>query len=214
MTSETTGPERETVPPAPRGPAEPVEPVPSRPSGGSRLLTPAVAGSVVVLLVSAATSIGWVVANGGVALPPRATAPALAGASNPAGSASPGQAPGESGAPGSSPVAAVPTGPAPPDSPPGPTPGGPTPGPGGGGAVPSQATETPTPSPTSDRYALLVACPATPDCYRYTVRAGDNLWSIARWFGVPLETVYERNPELRSSTLRPGTEIVLPTPTR
>jgi hypothetical protein len=214
MTSEATGgPERDTVPPAPRRPGEPVEPAQFRPSGGPRLMTPAIAGSVVLLLVSALTSIAWVVANGGVALPPRAATPALAAASNPSGAALPAHGAGESGAPGNSPggspAAEVPTESAPRASTP-----DPTPGPSGAGPGPSRPVETPRPSPTSDRYAVLVPCPAAPDCYRYTVRAGDNLWSIARWFGVPLETVYERNPELRSAALRPGSEIVLPTPTR
>jgi LysM repeat protein len=46
------------------------------------------------------------------------------------------------------------------------------------------------------------------------VRSGDNLVSIARYFGVPLETVYRLNPWTRTSGLRAGQELILPPPTR
>ena len=160
---------------------------------GSRLLTPAVAGSLVLLVLSAATSISWVVAHGGVSLPPRA-AGAVAGAS-------------------SGPIAAA-TGPVTPIATPSRAPAAgtvPTAAPTAPAATPAR---TPSPSPASDRYALLTACPGVSDCYHYTVRRGDNLWSISRWFGVSLDLIYERNPGLRTTTLRAGMEIVLPTPTR
>ena len=48
----------------------------------------------------------------------------------------------------------------------------------------------------------------------YLVRPGDNLFSIARWFGVPLDAVYGMNPALRASTLTSGMRIELPPPTR
>jgi hypothetical protein len=75
-------------------------------------------------------------------------------------------------------------------------------------------TVTPTPRPSSDRYAVLTACPSTPDCWIYVVRSGDNLVSIARWFGVSLDRVYEMNPWARTTGLRAGQQLRIPTPTR
>jgi LysM repeat protein len=75
-------------------------------------------------------------------------------------------------------------------------------------------TIAPTPRPSSDRYAVLTACPSTPDCWIYVVRSGDNLVSIAHWFGVSLERIYEMNPWARTSGLRAGQELRIPTPTR
>ena len=175
---------------------------PAEPAAGSRLLTPAVLGAVLVLAVSAATSVAWVLANGGVDLPPRAGAGAVAGATAAPTAAAPSPAapvpgPGagpSGGAPAASPAAsAIPTAPS---------------------LVATFPPGTPQPSPTSDRYAVLTPCPGVPACYVYTVRRGDNLWSIARWFGVPLDTVYELNPELRTTSLRPGMSLILPPPTR
>jgi spore germination protein YaaH len=76
------------------------------------------------------------------------------------------------------------------------------------------SSPTAAPLPTSDRYAVLAACPATASCWIYRVRQGDNLVSIANWFGVPLATIYQMNPSLRTTTLRAGTQIRIPTPTR
>ena len=90
-------------------------------------------------------------------------------------------------------------------------------------AVPTPPpTPPPTPRPTpaatvrpvSDRYALLVPCRSTPDCWIYTVRRGDNLISIANWFGHSLETVYRLNPWTRTTPLRAGQQLILPPPTR
>lgn len=71
----------------------------------------------------------------------------------------------------------------------------------------------PTAAPTSDRYALLTACPDKPDCWIYRVRSGDNLFSIAKYFGVPLATVKALNPWTQSG-LKVGRDLILPPPTR
>jgi LysM repeat protein len=88
-------------------------------------------------------------------------------------------------------------------------------------AIPTpSATPTPTPKPStattpkSDRYKLLKACPNTPKCWIYTVRSGDNLYSIARYFGVSMDSIYARNPWLRNTHLRAGQQLRLPPPTR
>ena len=70
------------------------------------------------------------------------------------------------------------------------------------------------PGPSSNRYALLEPCGDAPDCWIYTIRAGDNLVSIARYFGVPFDTVTELNPWTRTTELVAGQELRLPPPTR
>jgi LysM repeat protein len=82
----------------------------------------------------------------------------------------------------------------------------------------STPTTTPTPkpqaTPTSDRYKVLKACPNTPKCWIYTVRRGDNVFSIANYFGVSQDSIYARNPWLRQTGLRAGQQLRLPPPTR
>jgi LysM repeat protein len=76
-------------------------------------------------------------------------------------------------------------------------------------------TPAATPAPTSDRYLLLVPCPNVERCWIYTVRSGDNLRSIANYFGVPYDTVLRMNPGISDpATIRAGDEIRMPPPTR
>jgi hypothetical protein len=76
-------------------------------------------------------------------------------------------------------------------------------------------TPKPTTAPLSNRYQFLTKCPSTPNCWIYTVRAGDNLRSIVNWFGVPYDTVLNMNPQITDPTLiRAGDRIRMPPPTR
>jgi hypothetical protein len=183
-----------------------------RPAGRRRLgtgLTPAIVAALAVLVLSFGVSVAFVVANGGLTLPvaaiaatssPSATAVAIGSSPAPDGQATSGRTGSASAVPASTPL---PT--------PEPTPA-PTPPP---SATPEPApAATPKPKPTSSRYALLKPCPDEPDCWIYVIRSGDNLFSIANYFGVPLERVEALNPWTRTQGLRVGRELILPPPTR
>jgi len=154
-----------------------------------RTMTTAILSSILLLVATMAAAISFVIARGGLDLPSPALPTEAAVLPTPTIVPLPSTTP-------------VPVSPAP-SAAPTPSPA-PTPTP----------TATPLPSPTSDRYALLEPCPDQPDCWIYTVRAGDNLSSIANYFGIPLSVVYDLNPELRTQALRPGKEVILPPPTR
>jgi hypothetical protein len=167
------------------------------------VMTPAVLGSLLILVVTFGMSVMFVAARGGLDLRsaatpgPAATAIAFASASPDAGSSE-----GPSSAPSATPLPTATPAPTPsPSSTPTPTPA-PTP------------TPEPTTTPRSDRYELLEPCPDEPDCWIYTVRRGDNLVSIANYFGVPRRTVYALNPWARDRGLRAGQKLILPPPTR
>ncbi len=174
----------------------------------NRAVTPAVAGALVVLAASFGLSVAFVLANGGLDLPAAAHAPRgssdLAAAPTATVTVTPSVAP--TGAPS---VLVSPE----------PTPSAiePTPAP-SLAATPRPTivppTIAPTPGPSSNRYELLTACPDTPDCWVYVIREGDNLFSIAKYFGVQLKTVEERNPSTKTTQLVAGEKLLLPTPTR
>ncbi len=167
-------------------------------------LSPAILGSVLVLILAFSASVAFVVSRGGLELSAGVPDPSASPTASVAAATSP--SPGPSASP-SAPPSAEPTTAA--SASPSPTPTAPP------TATPAPTPEpTPTPRPTSDRYALLTACPDAPRCWIYRVRRGDNLVSIANYFGVPLDSVYDRNPWLRTTGLRQGQELRLPPPTR
>jgi LysM repeat protein len=169
-------------------------------SRSNRTVTPAIAAALVVLAASFALSVAFVLANGGLDLPaaqrPSSSSSAVAEAPTPSTNSS-GVAEASGAAPGVAPTA--------------------SPAPSAVAATPSPITgPTPaaTPSSSSNRYDLLTACPDAPDCWIYVVREGDNLFSIARYFGVPLNVVEELNPWTKTTQLVAGQELLLPPPTR
>lgn len=181
-----------------------LDPVAPR-SRSNRTVTPAIAAALVVLAASFALSVAFVLANGGLDLPaaqrPSSSSDSVGAA--PSAAASPtGVAEASTAPSASAPVASVPPG------------GAATPAATPAPSITPKPTTGPTPRPSSNRYDLLVACPDTPDCWVYVVRQGDNLFSIARYFGVPLNVVEERNPWTRTTPLVPGQKLLLPPPTR
>jgi LysM repeat protein len=61
---------------------------------------------------------------------------------------------------------------------------------------------------------LLDPCPDRRNCWIYTVRSGDNIYSIANYFGHSEQTLYNWNPGLEGTALKAGRQIRMPPPTR
>jgi hypothetical protein len=171
----------------------------------------AVIGAALALAVAASLSVGFLLVRGGFDLTLASPTPSqLAVAVDSPGPTT------ISAAPTPSPTPSPTDSPQPTDSPSPPPSTSPSPV-----ATPSPTvapTPRPTPKPTaplSNRYQFLTKCPSTPNCWIYTVRAGDNLQSIVNWFGVPYDTVLRMNPQITDPTLiRAGDKIRMPPPTR
>jgi LysM repeat protein len=166
-------------------------------------IAPAVIGATLVLAAAIAASFGFLAVRGSFSLPvPSSDLVAVIASASPGPLRSSTVA--ASALPTASPTAqptSAPT-PSPTVTPsPTPTPSPPTP------------TATPRPTATSDRYAVLTKCPSTPDCWIYVIRAGDNLKSIANWFGVRYSRMLAMNPGL-AIPIHAGDHLKIPTPTR
>ena len=53
-------------------------------------------------------------------------------------------------------------------------------------------------------------CSDRANCWVYTVRSGDNLFSIANYFGHSLNTIYTWNPQYPETALKVGAKIRMP----
>jgi len=174
------------------------------PKARRQRISPAVIGSAIVLAAALAASFGFLIVRGGFDLPvvnPAASQIAAASTASPVPSTGPTSAPVATASPTPSEAPSPSTSPslvpsATPSASPAPTP-----------------RTTPSPTPTSNRFALLTRCPSTPDCWIYTIRAGDNLHSIANWFGVSYSRMLAMNPGLRTP-IHAGDKLRIPTPTR
>ena len=174
----------------------------------SRTLTPATVGALSLFVLAFALSLAFVVANGGLALSAAAPTPTP-------GASVLGEVETAPPVPSATPVPTATPAPSPtPTASPSPTPSPtatptPTPTP----ASTPKATTKPPPGASASRLALLKPCPNTPDCYVYVVRSGDNLTSIANYFGVSLTRVKAMNPWV-SNGLTIGRGLRIPPPTR
>jgi hypothetical protein len=166
----------------------------------------AVVGSALVLAAALAASFGFLVVRGGFDLriaSPGSSQLAVAASAPPAVTPEPTFAPSLSPSPS----------PFPSPSPSASASASPTPAPSATPSPTARPTPRPTPGPTSDRFALLTRCPGTSNCWIYTIRSGDNLQSIANWFGVSYDQVRAMNPGL-AVPIHAGERLRIPTPTR
>ena len=189
--------------------------------------------ALLILVLSAGLSFAFVVQRGGIAMPVVGESPtAIAVGDSPtpdvpdateapvstevpasvAVESSPSPSPSPPPSPSPSPTPTVTPSPAPSPTP-SPTPTA-TPSPTPSPTPARTASPKPTATPTSTRYELLKPCPNRKNCYIYVVRSGDNLFSIANYFGHSLATIYRLNPQYPETRLRVGDPIRMPPPTR
>lgn len=170
-------------------------------------VSPAVIGAALVLVAALAASFGFLAIRGGFGVTLAIHTPSAAAVASPPSPSAATTAPG--------PASSQPGGGPSPSSPPLPS--------GSPSAAPTpQATPaatprsaTPTPVPTSNRFAYLTPCPSTAGCWIYVVRSGDNLRSIANYFGVPYQRILAMNPTITDPTsIYAGQRLRIPTPTR
>lgn len=168
--------------------------------------------SLLILVLSAGLSFAFVVQRGGFAMPVVGETPtAVAVVATPSPDA---PVPTEAAVETPVPVATQAPSPSPTASPTPAVSPTPTSSPSPAATPTPRPTPRPTATPKSDRYALLRPCPDRKNCYVYTIRSGDNLFSIARYFGHPLATIYRWNPQYPEMRLRAGDPIRMPPPTR
>ena len=199
--------------------------------GAGPAIPKATIAALLILVLSAALSFVFVVQRGGIAMPVVGESPTVDRRRLDADSGRPGlhRGPRRHGGAGERRGPAVRRRPPVPRRHPAPSPTpspspSPTPSPTPAPAPSPTPSPTPTPArtaspkpsatPTSTRYKLLKACPNRTRCYIYRVRSGDNLFSIANYFGHSLATIYRWNPQYPGTRLRVGDSIRMPPPTR
>ncbi len=189
---------------------------------GTRTMTRSIAAAIALFALAFLVSLTFVLANGGLVLTAAAASPSPVGSVlGDVETAAPTAAAGPTTAPTVPPTAAPTDTPSPTPSPtatasPSPT-ASPTPTPSPtptATSTPSSApAATPPPGASASRLALLKPCPDAANCYIYVVRSGDNLTSIANYFGVSLAKVRAMNP-WTSGGLTVGRGLRIPPPTR
>jgi hypothetical protein len=160
-----------------------------------------VVAAVLVLLLSAGVTVGYLVAGRGLNLPGSSTL--LVAAASPSKSPAARSAPSPSPEPSPSPSLETSVGLS---ASPSPT-ASPSPGEPPAGAVEALF-------PQGGLWDHLTPCSGVSDCYVYTVQSNDTLAAIGETFHVPMKTILTRNPQISNPRLlHAGQKITLPTPT-